>query len=233
MSSTLSPPTLADLLQRLPLFDGLSESELRLLAAGCRIDRHEPDDVIFCQGDACDRIWIVYQGRVKIVRHEEDGREVILEIIQAGEVFGGGAIFLPTQPADAQAIDRAEIASFSARVYANFLLDHPMVALKLIRQLGNRLHAAIEMNSLTGERVDRRLAHILLKLAARAGRPDPEGTLITLSLSRQDLADMCGTTLETAIRCTSRFRSEGLIKTRRGGYLVILDLERLKQRARE
>ena len=227
----VSPSTVA-LLRRLPLFAGLSESDLLALASECRVDHLDTEAVVFRQGDPCDRIWIVHQGRIKIVRHEEDGREVILEIIPPGEVFGGGAIFLPEQPATAQAITQAEVMSFSNQEYTQFLQDHPLVALKLIRMLGLRLHSSIEMTSLTGERVERRLAHILLKLGTRTGRPDPEGTLITLSLSRQDLADMCGTTLETAIRVISRFRAEGLIKTRRGGYLVILDLERLKQRAK-
>jgi CRP/FNR family transcriptional regulator len=84
---------------------------------------------------------------------------------------------------------------------------------------------------LAGERVERRLAHILVKLADRVGRPDPEGVLITIPLSRQDLADMAGTTLETAIRTISRFREQGWVKTRRGGYLVITGLERLQQQA--
>jgi CRP/FNR family transcriptional regulator len=76
------------------------------------------------------------------------------------------------------------------------------------------------------------MAHILLKLADRVGRPDPAGTLITIPLSRQDLADMSGTTLETAIRTLSRFSQQGLIKTQRGGYLLILDREKLSAMAR-
>jgi CRP-like cAMP-binding protein len=221
-----------ELLQQLPLFAGLPEADLTRLAGECRVDRLEPDGVIFRQGDPCDRIWIVHRGRIKIVRHEEDGREVILEIIPPGEVFGGGAILLPKQPADAQAVAETEVVSFASGVYAQFLVDHPPVTLKLIRMLGARLHASIEMNSLTGQRVDRRLAHILLKLASRSGCPDPEGTLITVPFSRQDLADMCGTTLETAIRIMSRFRADGLLKTRRGGYIVLLDETRLREIAR-
>lgn len=232
MSIALVSPSTVGLLQRLPLFAGVPDSELLALAAECRVDHLASDAVVFRQGDPCERIWIVHQGRIKIVRHEEDGREVILEIIPPGEVFGGGAIFLPEQPATAQAITAAEVMSFDARVYTQFLKDHPLVAIKLIRMLGMRLHSSMEMTILTGERVERRLAHILLKLGNRTGRADPEGTLITIPLSRQDLADMCGTTLETAIRAISRFRAEGLIKTRRGGYLVILDLDRLKQLAK-
>ncbi|HEY4687956.1 MAG TPA: Crp/Fnr family transcriptional regulator [Anaerolineae bacterium] len=232
MAVALPATQIITLLQRLPLFADVPEGELLSLTEDCRVDRFDIDGVIFRQGEPCDRIWLVYQGRVKIVRHEEDGREVILEIIPPGEVFGGGAIFLPEQPADARAATETEVVSFSKQVYSEFLVEHPRAALKLIRMLGARLHASIEMSSLTGERVDRRLAHILLKLAARTSRPDPEGTLITISLSRQDLADMCGTTLETAIRVMSRFRAEGLIKTRRGGYLLILDPDRLKQLAK-
>jgi CRP/FNR family transcriptional regulator len=225
----LSLSQIVALLQRLPLFSDVPEPDLSSLAAECRLDRFEADAAVFRQGDATERIWILHQGRVKIVRHEEDGREVILEIIPPGEVFGGGAIFLPEQPATAQAVAEAEVISFSRQTYTQFLHDHPTIALRVIRLLGARLHAAMEMNALAGKRVEQRLAHILLKLATRAGRADPEGTLITLSLSRQDLADLCGTTLETAIRCMSRFRADGLIKTRRGGYLVILDLDRLKR----
>jgi CRP/FNR family transcriptional regulator len=95
--------------------------------------------------------------------------------------------------------------------------------------LGARHLSMINMQILAGERVERRMAHILFKLAIRVGRPDPGGTLITIPLSRQDLADMSCTTLETAIRTVSRFQKEGMIMTRRGGYLVVTDMERLKE----
>ena len=90
----------------------------------------------------------------------------------------------------------------------------------------------MKMNALAGERVERRLAHILLKLADRTGRREPEGTLITIPLSRQDLADMAGTTLETAIRIMSRFNLSGMVKTLKGGYLLLLDEEQLRQLAK-
>jgi CRP-like cAMP-binding protein len=88
-------------------------------------------------------------------------------------------------------------------LYAAFLLDHPPVTLKLLRMLGARHLSMINMQTLVGERVERRMAHILVKLAARVGKADPEGILITIPLSRQDLADMACTTLETAIRTIS------------------------------
>jgi CRP/FNR family transcriptional regulator len=212
-----------DLLRQIPLFQGLAEGELIALATHCRVNHYESEAVIFYQGDDCERVWILRLGRVKIIHHEEDGREVILEIIPPGEVFGGATIFLPEQPATARTITNAETVSLSAQSYMQFLHEHPAVTLKLIRMLGNRLHSLMEMQVLAGERVERRLAHILLKLAERVGRRQSEGMLITLPLSRQDLADLSGTTLETAIRIMSRLRTQGVVKTLRGGYLLILD----------
>jgi CRP/FNR family transcriptional regulator len=97
--------------------------------------------------------------------------------------------------------------------------------------LGMRLHSMMGLQVLAGERVERRVAHIVLKLASRVGRPDDEGVLIPISLSRQDIAEMAGTTLETAIRTMSRFRAQKLIKTLRGGYLLITNEEALRQMA--
>lgn len=218
-----------ELLQKLPLFNGVSDNDLLPLAAQCHIDDFEENTVIFYEGQPCDRLWIVLKGQVKIARHSGDNREVILEIMSPGEFFGGAAIYLPKHPATASAMTAVKTVSCTSQAYTQFLQTHPTIALRLIRMLGQRLFNFVEMNALAGERVERRLAHILLKLAKRTGRPDPEGTLLTIALSRQDLADMAGTTIETAIRLMSRFRSEGLIKTRRGGYIVILDETKLRE----
>lgn len=222
---------ISELLRRLPLLGGVPESDLARLAEQTRADQFEREAIIFQQGDACDRVWFLRQGRVKIVHQEEDGREVILELVSPGELFGGAVIFQPQHPATAKAMADIETISFSSQAYSRFLTDHPTVALKLIRMLGQRLHSVLDLHILVGERVERRIAHILLKLADRVGRADDDGLLLTIPLSRQDLADMAGTTLETAIRTMSRFRAQGLLETKRGGYLVITNLERLREQA--
>lgn len=221
-----------DLLCQLPLFAGLPQRDLMDLCVYCSVSRYESDAIIFYQGDECDRVWLLNQGRVKMVHHEEDGREVILEIIQPGEMFGGATIFLDEHPATAVAITASQTASLPREAYTRFLTTHPEVGIRLIRMLGNRLHSVMELHILAGERVERRLAHILLKLADRTGRKGPDGTLITIPLSRQDLADMAGTTLETAIRLMSRFNLLGMVKTLKGGYLLLIDEEQLRQLAK-
>ena len=229
MTSTL--PTPFELLRRLPLTADAPEADLLALARLTRLDHFARETVIFSQGDPANRIWIVRTGRVKIVHQDEGGREVILEMISPEELFGGAVLFMPVHPATAKAMEEVEALSFSSETYEQFVATHSATALKLIRMLERRLHSMMSLQILAGERVERRLAHFIIKMADRCGRPDGDGILITLSLSRQDLADMAGTTLETAIRTMSRFRSQGLVETRRGGYLFIPDLEKLRQQA--
>jgi CRP/FNR family transcriptional regulator, nitrogen oxide reductase regulator len=221
--------TALTLLRQLPILAEVPEPDLDGLARQVVFRNYAREEEIFYQGDPADRVWWVHTGRVKIIYHDQAGREVILEIISPGEAFGGAVLFFPNQPATAKALEEASIASFPSELYARFLVDHPPVTLKLLRMLGARHLSMINMQILAGERVERRMAHILFKLATRVGRPDPGGTLITIPLSRQDLADMSCTTLETAIRTVSRFQKEGMIMTRRGGYLVITNMDRLKE----
>lgn len=220
-----------ELLARLPLLAGLPERDLAALADLARGDRFEREAILFSQGAACDRVWVLRAGEVKIVHQEMDGREVILEMISPGEVFGGAVLFMEAHPATARAMTSAETVSFSSESYARLLADHPALAQKLIRMLAGRLQSMMSLRIMAGERVERRMAHILLKLADRVGRVEPEGVLITIPLSRQDLADMAGTTLETAIRTMSRFREQGWVATRRGGYLLITGPAQLQQQA--
>jgi CRP/FNR family transcriptional regulator len=228
-----SPQALAAFIAEVPLLADLPPSGRQALLAHCRLDSFHGSQDIFLQGDAADRVWIVGQGEVKIVRHDEGGREVILEVIRPGEAFGGAAIFLPEHPATARPLTgNVDTVSFPAEAYAGALLGSPATALRIIRMLGLRLHSTLKMNQLAGERVERRLAFIVLKMASICGRPDTEGILLTVPLTRQDLADMSGTTVETTIRMMSRFQSEGLVTTRPGGHLVILDEARLRGMAR-
>ena len=232
MAATPSGPTATQLLTGLPLLAGLSEHALAELAAVTRVDYFAPEATIFTQGDPSDRFWILRDGRLKIVLLADSGREAILEVISPGEVFGGTALFMAAHPATARAMTAAETISFPGEAYARLIEQHPQIAQRLVRMLGARLFSLLSLQVLAGERVERRLAHILLKLADRAGRAEAGGAiLITIPLTRQDLAEMAGTTLETAIRTMSRFRAQGWVETRRGGYVLIRDPQQLQAQA--
>ena len=152
MAQTALRDSTVKLLSHLPLFQEVPEQDLLTLAQYSRLEFVERDAVIFYQGDVCDRIWLVRKGRVKIVHHDEDGREVILEFsLQCfGRRWMGAVLFFPTHPATAKALEAASLISFPSEIYAQFLLNHPAVSLKLLRMLGVRHLSMLNMQSLAG-----------------------------------------------------------------------------------
>ena len=217
-----------EILRQVPLFASLTIDQITAAADWFRGETFDQDAMIFLEGDPADRLWVVSAGQVKIVKHTSDGQENLLEVITPGEMFGGAGLLLDTHPASAVAMTPTMTLSLEREPYLRLIRQHPDIALRIIHLLGERLQAAMKMRALAVERVDVRLANILLKLCNKAGATTDEGTRINLPLSRQDLADMAGTTIETAIRVMSHFRKEGLVLTEPGGYIVVLDHTRLQ-----
>lgn len=219
-------------LREVPLLAPLTNDQIAALAESFRVDHFAPETIIFLEGDPADRLWVVQAGQVKVVKYASEGQENLLEVITPGEMFGGAGILFPVHPATAVAMTDTTTLSIERGQFLQLIRQHPDVALGIIDLLGERLRAAMKMRALATERVDVRLANILLKLCDKVGEPVADGIRINLPLSRQDLADMSGTTIETAIRIMSRFRKEGLAHTEPGGYIVIAAGERLNQLAR-
>ena len=219
----------AEILRQVPLFASLSIDQITAVAGWFHVETFDQDAMIFLEGDPADRLWVVSAGQVKIVKHTSDGQETLLEVITPGEMFGGAGLLLAAHPATAVAMTPTTALSIERGSYLQLIRQHPDIALRIIDLLGERLQAAMKMRALAVERVDVRLANILLKLCDKVGEPIGAGTRINLPLSRQDLADMAGTTIETAIRVMSRLRKEGLVHTEPGGYVVVLERERLQR----
>ena len=220
-----------DVLRQVSLFAPLTNEQLASVADQFRSETFGPDRIIFLEGDPADRLWVVQAGQVKIVKQTFDGQENLLEIITPGEMFGGAGILFPQHPATAVAMIETTTLSLERQQFLQLIRRCPDVALRIIELLGERLRASMKMRALATERVDVRLAAILLKLCDKVGEQTAGGTRITLPLSRQDLADMAGTTIETAIRIMSRFRKEQLVMTEPGGFIVVTDRDRLSHLA--
>jgi len=214
-----------DVLAQIGLFSDLTPTELAVVASRFNESHFEREAFIFYEGDEAARFWMVKEGQVKIVKYGEGGKEIVLEVIPPGEVFGGGTMLMGQQPATAQALSDAIVLSLPVEEYKRLLRDYPAVAVRVIEVLGERLLGVIRMRAMASERAERRIAHILLKLASKFGEETSEGLVINARLSRQDIAELSDTTIETAIRVMSKFRSEGLVKTQRGGYVVIVNLK--------
>ena len=199
------------------------------------IEKHfGKDEYIFFEGDPSSWLGVVLEGRVKMIKHSEAGKDVVLDVIAPGEMLGEVAAFNGKPcPATAQAMEPTVVASIHRDDFLRLLKQYPALALRVIEELGRRLREAQEMiKSMAVDRVERRIARILLKLAATTGSSNEEGIAIEMPLTRQDIAEMAGTTVETAIRTVSKFRKKGLVQTKQG-RVVILDPHQLVRIAEE
>jgi len=212
-----------------PVFAGLPAREIEVLAAAAREDACRARDYVFMEGDAADWLCIVKSGRVRIVRHSRAGKDVVLELLGPGEIFGGVAVIEKRPyPAAAQAMEASVILKIPAQALSDVSERHPSVIRELALMIGRRLRTAHDsMKSLAVDPVEARLAAALLRLAERDGARTKAGLSLPFHLTRQSLADMCGTTVETAIRVMGRWTRDGLVVDE-GARLVVADVAGLR-----
>lgn len=208
---------------KLAPFVGLSENAHQNLQTLLRPRTVDKDEYLFFEGDPADTLYWVGSGRIKLLKHSDTGKEMLLEIVSAGDTVGEtGILNGDGYPVSAQAMEPSHVWAISRADYLRALDEHPELALQTARSLGKRLQEAYQtMLSLAVERVERRIARVLLKLAAATGHRTQEGIVIGATVTRQDIADMTGTTVETAIRVMSRFAKRGIIRSRRGRITLL------------
>ena len=203
------------------IFSSLNDDELGELA-NLAIERSfMSNEFIFWDGDAPEWFYIVAEGKVKVLKHSSLGKEFIIAFFGPGEMFGEVAVFEnKPYPASAQAVAETRVVGIKREDFLSFLANRPQVALGIINVLGGRLRDAQgRLRDLAGERVEQRLAGILLMLSSKLGP--------TLPFTRQEIADMAGTTTETAIRVMSHLKDRGIIRSVRG-KVIILNEEKLR-----
>jgi CRP/FNR family transcriptional regulator len=212
------------------VFAGLPAREIDALAAVAREDTCRARDYVLMEDDPAEWLCIVKSGRVRIVRHSRAGKDVVLELLGPGEIFGGVAVIEKRPyPAAAQATEASVILKIPAPTVVALSERYPSVIRELALVIGRRLRAAHDsMKSLAGDPVEARLAATLLRLARRDGVRTGAGLTLPFHLTRQSLADMCGTTVETAIRVMSRWTRNGLVADE-GARLVVIDAESLNE----
>lgn len=203
------------------IFSGLTAHELEELAQLCKVRRVVADEFIFWEGDAPEWFYLLAEGKIKVIKHSSLGKEFIIAFFGPGEMFGEVAVFEnQSYPASAQAVEDSVILGIRHRDFLAFLAERPEVALKIIGILGGRLREGQNrLRDLAGERVEQRLARTLLMLSFKLGP--------SLPFTRQEIADMAGTTTETAIRFLSSLNARKITRSVRG-RIVILDEQKLR-----
>jgi len=223
----------SDALKLIPLFTHLSDRERHKIAGEVVETCYKKGEYIFREGDPADTFHILKSGSVKCVKTSPDGKEVTMKVLMPGDLFCCDAAVLDgaVHPGCAQPMGDVRVLALSKKAYFAMLRRNPDAAMEVIQYLGKRLHEAQEnAKVLALNPADQRLASLLANLAARTGVRESGGIRLTVRLTRQDLANMVGITVETAIRVMSRFKRQRLVSGM-AKNLMILDLAKLKQLA--
>jgi len=213
------------------MFRSLSGEDRKRLAGVSLVKAYEKGNVVFSEGDPSSFLYTVSSGRVKVVKLAPNGKEVILEILGEGDPLGAVVAYEGRPyPATAIAIERTLCVLVQRRPFLELLERHPSLVRGYLVGLTQRIvELTRRIPEVSGGRVETRLAHLFLKLAERMGRPRSDGSFIPMPLSRLELAELTGTTVETSIRIMSRWAKEGIVRTEKDGFVVVdpAALERL------
>jgi len=188
------------------------------------------EQAIYFEGDSGEHLYLVAMGKVKLMRHTASGHEVLLDILRGGEYFGN-LTTISRRAYTETAIAQTDccILQISAQNFEKVLSENPDVTIKVLKAVTQRLEESQEViKQLSVYTADQRIAAALVRLAKKLGEQKQKGVLIQLPFSRQDLAAMTGTTIETVSRVMSRFSAERLISTGRK-WVAVNDLERLEE----
>lgn len=219
-----------DLLRRAPIFRRISPEDRARIAVVAHLKSYERGALIFAEADPADAFMTIVEGRVKVFKTTPSGKEVILEIFGAGDPLGAVAVYENMAlPASAIALEPTSCLSIARQEFFRLLEQHPALVRGLLSGLTLRLaELTRRLAELTGSRVETRLARLLLKLADRMGVAGRGGTIVPMPLSRQELADLIGTTIETTIRIMSRWQKDDIVHTEKDGF-VLLDRATLEE----
>jgi CRP-like cAMP-binding protein len=215
-SVAATPHEAAELMRRLatvPLFKGLEPDILRPIIALGHPTSKQAGTFFFSEGDEAERFFVLTDGRVKLTQVTPEGHQVVLGHVGPGDAFGGvGAFGDPTYPVTAETVEPSIALAWTSGAMQHVLESHPTVAINAIRLVADRLHdLQRRYRQLMTERVERRVARALLRLVRDAGRRVGTGVEIDFPVSRQDIAEMTGTTLYTVSRLMSSWEERGIL----------------------
>ncbi len=221
-----------DLLARVPLFAALDDESAAHLGATMTRRTLARGHVVFSEGDAGDRLFVVLDGKVKISRAAADGRENLLAVLGTAEMFGELSLFDPgPRTASVTTITESTLASLDHDDLRPLLIERPAVAVQLLKALAQRLRRTNEaMADLVFTDVPGRVAKALLDLSAKFGVVEGNGTRVRHDLTQEELAQLVGASRETVNKALSEFAHRGWLRID-GRSVLILDADRLARRA--
>ncbi len=210
------------LLQRVPAFSTLGAEELAEVAAVAVPRQFNGGEVVFREGDASDTCYIVRSGRARAIREHPDGRSITLANFGPGEIFGELAMFDDERrSATIEAIEETEAIAILGGDMRRLLREHPDIAVKLISALGRRLRETNErLARQSFQTVQSRVASVLAQLVAAAREEGAGAGDVLITSTQADLAQLAGSSRESASRFLAVLERAGIISQGRGKLTV-------------
>jgi CRP/FNR family transcriptional regulator, nitrogen oxide reductase regulator len=210
------------LVANLPLFAGFSADELTEILHEARSLRIAKNRNVFAEGEDAHSFFVLLHGHVRASKTTPAGEQVVVRYVAPGETFGvAPAIGLKRYPATATAVDDSVALAWPSATWPRLVSRFPALATNTLQTIGSRLQEThtrvVEMST---QQVEQRVAHALLRLAKQAGHKVEHGVEIGFPISRQDIAQMTGTTLHTVSRVLSGWEQRGLIESGRRRIVV-------------
>lgn len=204
---------LAEYLKSIDLFDRIEESQLDQILGDSHQVAFEQNQILFIQDDAAEVFYVLIEGRIKLSQQTLGGDQVTLHYLSPGEAFGIIAVLREINyPVTAEAVEDCTCIAWSRDKMKKWITAYPQIALNSIRILSNFiLDFQDRIRELSTERVERRIARSLLRLATHGGKRTKAGITPGFKLTRQDIAEMAGTTLYTVSRTLSKWETLGLV----------------------
>ncbi|WP_330166019.1 Crp/Fnr family transcriptional regulator [Martelella mediterranea] len=207
----------------------MADAELDRLLTRATMRRVPLGDTVFEQGQKANQFYLLLHGRLKVTQVTPEGQQIIVRVVHPGDLFGfTQALQRDDYPGTPVAAAESVVMCWPNEVWGSIVEQNAHLAVNAMRTIGQRLQEAhTRIREMSTEEVERRVAHAVLRLMDQAGRSEAEGVRIDFPLSRQDVAEMTGTTLHTVSRLFSAWESQGIVK---GGRqkLLIRDRERLE-----
>ncbi len=218
------------LLKKSSFFSDFDDADLRELAKIFVSRKFYRGEYIWFEGDVSDSFAVIRDGYVKIVKHSREGKDVLVEFLGPGEAMGIVALVEGRPfPASACAFSTVTLLLLSRNEYLEAMSHNPMIAKQSLVTVGSRLkHAHEMMRRLAVEPVESRIASVLLTIVNSAAVVSEGKAVLTVRLTRADIAEMAGSAPETAIRILSRWQKAGLIDKEKG-RMVVPDVAALRQ----
>lgn len=218
-----------DILKNIPLFSELSEKDLEKVLQVANRQRYHKENLILIEEEVGSSMFVILEGRVKISRISDDGREVILAILSEGDFFGEMSLLDGhTRSANVTAIDDSELLVIRREEFLQMLHDYPQIAINLLKELAQRIRKGDEhIKSLSLQDAKGRVANTLLRIAEDYGVFRKGQVEINELPLQQDLANMAGTSRETISRVIKTLIQQAYLKKERG-KIIIIDYEKFK-----